>query len=161
MGLYPSYRLGLPLPQATSPKPINKVILVWGGSSSCGSAAIQLAVASGLTVVATASSRNHELVKSIGAKEVLDYADEGIVGKLVEVIKGTGMEFAGAVDAIAEDKTWRACAEVAKALGGGKMATFLPRGIENVPEGVEMCPGEWVLTFAMGESETHMRWNSQ
>jgi NADPH:quinone reductase-like Zn-dependent oxidoreductase len=142
MGLYPPTRLGLPLPQATNPKSVNKVLLVWGGSSSCGSTSIQLAVASGVTVIATASSRNHAFVRSVGASTVLDYADGGVIEKLVEAIKGTPGEFAGALDAIGEDKTWRACAEVVKALGGGRVATFLPRGIDNVPEGVEVCPGE-------------------
>ncbi|GBE80130.1 putative zinc binding dehydrogenase [Sparassis latifolia] len=140
MGLYPSTRLALPLPQPTKPKSINKVLLIWGGSSSTGSAAIQLAVASGVTVIATASSKNHGFVKGLGASAVLDYQDDKIIENLVEMIKGAGGEFAGALDAIAEEQTWRACAEVVKALGGGKVVSNLPTTFVDVPEGVEVLP---------------------
>ncbi|KAL6306662.1 putative zinc binding dehydrogenase [Sparassis latifolia] len=140
MGLYPSTRLALPLPQPTKLKSINKVLLIWGGSSSMGSAAIQLAVASGVTVIATASSKNHEFVKGLGASAVLDYHDDKITENLVETIKGAGGEFAGALDAIGEERTWRACAEVVKALGGGKVVSNLRTTFEGVPEGVEVLP---------------------
>ncbi|KIY44900.1 putative zinc binding dehydrogenase [Fistulina hepatica ATCC 64428] len=140
MGLYPSARLALPLPQPTKPKSANKVVLIWGGSSSTGSAAIQLAVASGVTVVATASSKNHGFVRGLGASAVLDYHDDKIIANLVETIKGAGGQFAGALDAIGEEQTWRACAEVVKALGGGKVVSNLPMAFKDVPEGVEVLP---------------------
>ena len=99
-----------------------------------------MAVASGVTVIATASSKNHEFVRMIGASAVLDYHDERITENLIEAIKEAGGNFVGAVDAIAEDATWRACAKVTKALGGGKVATFLPRlNLDGVPEGVQIC----------------------
>lgn len=142
MGLYPASRFGLPPPQATKPKSLNKVLLVWGGSSSTGSATVQLAVASGVTVIATASSKNHGFVKEIGASAVFDYHDDKIIETLAEAIKGEGGEIVGAVDAIAEEATWRACADVIKALGGGRVVSFRPRAFENVPEGVEVLPGE-------------------
>lgn len=151
MGLYPSYRFGLPFPRL-EPKPLNKILLVWGGSSSCGSAAIQLAVASGATVIATASAKNFEFVKSIGGSVVLDYHDEDIGEQLVEEVKKLALEFGGefkehfvgALDAIAEDgdKTWKACAQVVRKLGGGKVVTFWPMPrFEDCPEGVELLPG--------------------
>jgi NADPH:quinone reductase-like Zn-dependent oxidoreductase len=99
-------------------------------------------VASGLTVIATASSKNFEFVKSLGASVLLDYRDEKIKENLVAAVKHTGLEFAGAVDSIGEEQTCRACAEVVKALGGGKVTTVQPMGIENVPEGVEVLGGE-------------------
>jgi NADPH:quinone reductase-like Zn-dependent oxidoreductase len=145
MSLYPSYRLALPLPNPEpSPSSANKVILVWGGSSSTGSAAIQLAAASGVTVVSTASSKNHAFVKSIGATAVLDYNDTNITEKLVEVIKATGKEFAGAVDSIAGPPTFKACVDVVKALGGGKVVTNWPAipADWEVPEGIEASGGE-------------------
>jgi NADPH:quinone reductase-like Zn-dependent oxidoreductase len=142
MGLCPSNRLALPLPQPTKPKPIPKVLLVWGDSSSTGSAAIQLAVASGLTIVATASSKSHEFVKGLGATRVLDYRDERIKENLVTAIKETGFEFVGAVDAIGEEPTCRMCVEVTGALGGGKVATFMPQGIDSAPERVAVLGGK-------------------
>ncbi|RJE27595.1 Alcohol dehydrogenase GroES-like domain protein [Aspergillus sclerotialis] len=138
MGLYPTARLGLPLPQATRPEPLNKIILVWGGASSCGSAAVQLAVASGATVVSTASARNHEFVKSIGATAVLDYNNANAVDEMVSLIKETPGQFAGALDAIGSNETWRACAEIAKCLGGGRVATTLPGQVIHAADGVEI-----------------------
>ncbi|KAE8149635.1 chaperonin 10-like protein [Aspergillus avenaceus] len=138
MGIYPAGRLELPLPQATKPAPIGKVVLVWGGASSTGSAAIQLAVASGATVIATASKKNHEFVQSLGAAKVLDYKDETIIQDLAKAIQETPGTLAGALDAIGEDKTWRACADVLKALGGGRVVTNLPVGFTDIPEGVEV-----------------------
>lgn len=94
-GLYQSDGcLELALPTA-SPKKSGKTLLVWGGSSSVGTAAIQLAVASGVTVATTCSSRNQQLVEKLGAK-FFDYNSPSIVGDLVaELGKG---EFAGAYD---------------------------------------------------------------
>jgi NADPH:quinone reductase-like Zn-dependent oxidoreductase len=148
MGLYSSKRLALPLPQATNPKSINKTLLIWGAASSMGATTVQLAISSGLTVIATASSKNHEFVKSLGASAVLDYHDDDIVQKLVDTIRGAGGTFAGALDAIGEEPTWRACAEVVQALGGGMVASNLPHGFENVPKGVEIVGGEFNPRFS-------------
>lgn len=138
MGLYPTARLGLPLPQATKPEPLDKVILVWGGASSCGSAAIQLAVASGATVVSTASAKNHEFVKGVGATAVLDYNNANIVNDMVALIREMPGQFAGALDAIGSTETWGACAEIAKGLGGGRVATTLPGEVIHDVDGVKV-----------------------
>ncbi|ODM21236.1 hypothetical protein SI65_04289 [Aspergillus cristatus] len=136
MGLYPAGRLGLPLPQTFKPSPISKIVLIWGGSSSTGSAAIQLAVASGATVIATAFEKNHEFVKSLGVTTVLDYRKDTTIYDLIKAVKETPGDFVGALDAIGEDTTWRACAEVIKGLGGGHVVSNLPTGFTDVPEGV-------------------------
>lgn len=136
MGLYAPGRLGLPLPQTTKPESINKTVLVWGGAASCGSAAIQLAVASGATVISTASAKNHALVKSLGATAVLDYNNANIIDELVALIKETPGQFAGALDVIGVKQTWGACAEVVKALGGDRVVTTSPGGADV--DGVEV-----------------------
>lgn len=61
--------LGLPFPSADSPSS-GRTIVVWGGSSSVGALATQLAVASGVKVIATASEHNFEFCKKCGASEV-------------------------------------------------------------------------------------------
>ncbi|EFE41546.1 oxidoreductase, zinc-binding dehydrogenase family superfamily [Trichophyton verrucosum HKI 0517] len=50
-----------------------KTVLVYGGSTSVGTTAIQLLKLAGLRPIATCSPKNYELVKSYGAEEVFDY----------------------------------------------------------------------------------------
>ncbi|WP_425037865.1 NAD(P)-dependent alcohol dehydrogenase [Primorskyibacter sp. S187A] len=51
-------------------------VLILGGSGSLGTAAIQFAKALGARVTASASARNAELLTSLGADQVVDYACE-------------------------------------------------------------------------------------
>lgn len=90
-------RLALALPSA-APAAANKALLVWGASSSVGTAAVQLAVAAGYDVVATASPRNFDLVRGLGARAVVDYRDAGVVAVLVDELKKKGGDFVGAYD---------------------------------------------------------------
>lgn len=60
------------LPTAGSTKPI---VLIWGGGSSVGNVAIQLAHFLGFTVYATASPRHHARLQKLGADVVVDYSD--------------------------------------------------------------------------------------
>ncbi len=93
-GLFEKTTLALPFPQA-EPKDIGKTVLIWGGSSSVGSCAIQAAKAAGCKVAATASAHNLEYCKGIGADWAFDHKSEGIVEDVVEAL--TGCDFAGAV----------------------------------------------------------------
>ena len=60
-------------------KPTGKTVLIWGGSTSVGSNAIQLAVAAGYEVITTAGPRNFDLVRRLGAAEVFDYKSPTVV----------------------------------------------------------------------------------
>lgn len=94
-GLFQSSHLALDKP-STTPKKNGKKLLVWGASSSVGTSAVQLAVAAGYDVIATASEKNFGLVKSLGATAVFDHRSPTIVADLVaELKKG---EFVGAYD---------------------------------------------------------------
>ena len=127
-GLFKECMLGLRLPgteidisgharQGTG----SPTILVWGGSSSVGSTAIQLLSGSHYTVVTTASPSNVDYCKSLGATHVVDYHTDDVTKKLTELMKGNIL--AGAYDAIGSDTTVRQCATVLKACGGGKIAS--------------------------------------
>ncbi len=48
-------------------------VLIHGGAGGVGSIAVQLAKARGAHVIATASARNHEFLRSLGADETIDY----------------------------------------------------------------------------------------
>lgn len=50
-------------------------LFIAGGSGAIGSLAIQIAVARGYTVVASASPQNHDYMRSLGASQVVDYHD--------------------------------------------------------------------------------------
>jgi NADPH:quinone reductase-like Zn-dependent oxidoreductase len=69
---------------STQPDPTlkDKKVLVWGGSSSVGAFAVQLAVHAGYTVVSTASPHNHDLVRSLGAAGVFDHSGADVVQKI-------------------------------------------------------------------------------
>jgi NADPH:quinone reductase-like Zn-dependent oxidoreductase len=67
--------LKLPEPLGTSASLLKNPVLISGGSTSVGLYAIQFAKLSGLYVIATASRRNFDLVRSLGADVVVDYAD--------------------------------------------------------------------------------------
>ncbi|MET3135375.1 NADPH:quinone reductase-like Zn-dependent oxidoreductase [Oxalobacteraceae bacterium GrIS 1.11] len=51
-------------------------ILVHGAGGAVGSIVVQLAKQRGLHVIATASAKDHELLKSLGADQVIDYRTE-------------------------------------------------------------------------------------
>lgn len=66
-------------------------VLIHGGAGALGSVAVQLAKAHGLHVIATASGKGVDLVKSLGADEVIDYRQQPFqdVVKRVDVVLDT------------------------------------------------------------------------
>ncbi|KAK8212234.1 zinc-binding oxidoreductase-like protein CipB [Phyllosticta capitalensis] len=130
-GLYQSDALALPLP-SLSPQPSPKSVLIWGGSSSVGSTAIQLAHASGVHVITTASARNADYVRSLGADVVLDYGAGDVEAAVVAEIgkaEAAGKAFAGIYDAISHPETTKAAASIAAKAGlksDTKVITTLP-----------------------------------
>jgi NADPH:quinone reductase-like Zn-dependent oxidoreductase len=128
--------MGLPLPSLDS-KPVGKSILVYGGSSAAGLMAIQVAAASGVTVFATASPRNFDLVKSAGAVSVFDYKSDTLVNDIVRAATEQGDEFVGIFDAISIPETFSHDLEVLAKLGGKHLACSHPPPTEGVPEGVK------------------------
>jgi NADPH:quinone reductase-like Zn-dependent oxidoreductase len=65
-----------------------KKLLVYGASGSIGSAAVQLAKHFGVDVTAVCNTKNVELVRSLGATEVIDYLQEDFTknGETYDVI---------------------------------------------------------------------------
>lgn len=70
--LYQSLQLPWPAVPAPEEEEAGSV-LIYGGSSSMGTLAVQYAKLSGCKVVSTASPANFALVKAMGADEVFDY----------------------------------------------------------------------------------------
>ena len=86
-GLFQKDQLGLQYPSASA-KPTGKTLLVWGGSTSVGCNAIQLAVAAGYEVFTTCSPKNFDYVKKLGASQAFDYNSKTVVTDLVHVFDG-------------------------------------------------------------------------
>ncbi|WIB68413.1 zinc-binding alcohol dehydrogenase family protein [Curtobacterium sp. MCBD17_035] len=84
-GLYEPDQLGLAGP-SLDPEPRRAVVLVWGASTSVGCNAVQLARASGYDVLGTASDRNHDLVRGLGAEQVFDYHDPDAERRITDAI---------------------------------------------------------------------------
>lgn len=78
-----------------------------------------MAVAAGLTVATTASPRNYELVKSLGATHVFDHNDSNVINNILKVLKPGDV----VLDCIGYGDCQDQCAEVLSKLGGGKLPT--------------------------------------
>lgn len=79
--------LNLNLPTLDA-EPTGKVIVIWGGSTSVGSNTIQLARAAGFEVITTASPKNFDFVKKLGASQVFDYNSPTVKDDLITAVKG-------------------------------------------------------------------------
>jgi len=96
-------KFNIPLFSAAKPTPSrDQFLLVWGAASSVGLYAIQLAKLAGFTVIATASPRNFEYVRSLGASHVLDYTKDNAVEDIISI---TGGKLQYAMDCISSETT--------------------------------------------------------
>jgi NADPH:quinone reductase-like Zn-dependent oxidoreductase len=94
-GLFQQDHLALPLPTigppdrgqpASGPPNRHETVLVWGASTSVGSNAVQLARSAGYRVIATASPRNFDYVRSLGAAAAADYHRRGAVDEIIDAL---------------------------------------------------------------------------
>ena len=122
----------------------SKVLIIWGGSSSVGASAIQLASAAGYTVVGIASKRNFELMRTCGVSECLDYNDEGIVDHVCEFVSSNKLELAGVAAVMAfQPDVIKNCGIIASRLPGNKFVSTalarhaMPEPKDLMPEGVQ------------------------
>ncbi|KAK7466230.1 hypothetical protein VKT23_004957 [Stygiomarasmius scandens] len=90
----------LPSPENPTTVPID--LLVWGGSTSVGHFVIQLAKLGGMRVIATASPKHFDRLKSLGADETFDYRDPEVAQKIRAYTNG---KLQHAVDCISEGST--------------------------------------------------------
>lgn len=130
--LFKKETLAIPLP-STSAKDSGKSVLVWGGSSSVGASAIQLAVGAGLKVVAVAGKHNLDKVKELGASEVFDHSSSTVAEDVIKALEGT--QYMGVCDCIGTPPAAEAWSPIYKKLGG-RYGTVMPEP-KGVPEGIE------------------------
>jgi len=118
-GLFQRDYLALRYPAAT-PQPTGETLLVWGGATSVGSNAIQLAVAAGYAVITTASPRNFAYVRELGASRAFDYRSTTVVRDVIAAF--TGKTSAGAL-AIGTGSA-EPCLEIVRACAGKKFVAL-------------------------------------
>ena len=112
-------------------------ILVWGGSTSVGCAAIQLARAVGLRVITTASKQNFDLCKDIGAQQVFDRKSGSVVDEIVAALRGRVL--VGALNAVGTPDTLQACIDIIVSTESKKIvATTLPAEEAVAQKGVKV-----------------------
>ncbi|KAM0264411.1 hypothetical protein ACHAPA_008337 [Fusarium lateritium] len=147
--------MGLNLPKAgIETNSTGKLVLVWGGSSSVGSNAIQTLKAAGYIVATTASERNHGMMREMNVDYAFDYNQYDIADEMIETLSGGG-EFAGVYCAIYSESAIQACARIADKLGGKKqVGTVMPPGLPipgDLPDDVEILINDRVQ---FGSTET-------
>lgn len=117
--------LALDKPGTAHPDDLNvpnhprKVVLVWGGSTSVGCNAIQLAKAAGYDVIATSSPHNFEYMHMLGASTTFSYKSETVVQDITKVLSQKTV--AGAI-AIGNGST-EACMDILSKTRGTKFVT--------------------------------------
>ncbi|KAF5026077.1 hypothetical protein F66182_1869 [Fusarium sp. NRRL 66182] len=112
-------------------------ILIWGGSSSVGQYAIQIAALYGFEVVTICSPRNFHLVKALGATHAFDYNDLDVVRS----IKSATPELRYVFDTIGDKKS-SVLASQAIHEDSGTLCTVRPdkRFTENVTRQTKVTP---------------------
>lgn len=110
-GLYQSLELPWPTQPASTPFPV----LIYGGATATGTLAIQFAKLSGLTVFATSSPHNFDLLKSYGADHVFDYKSPTVGA---DIRKATDDNLQHVFDTISYDSTAKIAAEAISSKGG-------------------------------------------
>ncbi|EIW60399.1 GroES-like protein [Trametes versicolor FP-101664 SS1] len=128
-------RLGLVEPPAKVSG--NEWVFIYGGSSAVGHFAIQLAKVAGYNVATTASPRNFDLVKSLGADAAFDYRDQEVVAKIKQA---TGDSVTKALDAISDKDSQRISAEVLAPAGGKVVLVSGPEPGATERKDVEFIP---------------------
>lgn len=118
-GLFQRDHLGLRYPSA-SPVSTGETVLVWGGSTSVGSNAIQLAVAAGYRVVTTAAPHNAEYVRELGASAVFDYRSRSVVADVAQALQGGRIAGALAIGTGSAE----ACVQVVRACQGNRFVSI-------------------------------------
>jgi len=146
--LYNPSRLRLVEPPSTVS--LETWVLIYGGSTSVGQFAIQLAHLSGYKVATVAGSHNHALVRSLGADAVFDYRSSDVVSQIKEA---TGDELHFAFDTQSTEGTQSLTVKMLGP-GPGKLLLIGPpnEGAQKLRPDVEMQ--HTLIYTALGRSFT-------
>jgi NADPH:quinone reductase-like Zn-dependent oxidoreductase len=150
-GLFLQETLNLRLPTSSVQEPAGKLLLVWGGASSVGLNAIQLAVAAGYEVITTASPKNFDYVTRFGASQVFDYKSPTIVSELINAAKGKTI--VGVFDAVG-GASFAPAVQFVQGTAGAKIVVTAAVGFPQPPEGIVMKQTQsyWIKDTFVGKA---------
>ena len=134
-GMFQEDFLHLQLPTEPRAASARQTLIVWGGSSSVGSNAIQLAVAAGYEVITTASPKNFNYVTRLGASQVFDYSSPTVTEDIVQATEGKIL--AGAIDCIGVSAT-AACVDILSRSQGKKFVATVKGEFAPPPGGIQV-----------------------
>ncbi|KAI5918857.1 chaperonin 10-like protein [Camillea tinctor] len=98
-GLFNALGFGFPAADIQGDDPKDRPILIWGGATSVGIVAIQLAKAAGFSpIFTTASSKNHATLKEYGATKCFDYNSPSVLEDIKAAAKSLNITLSAAFD---------------------------------------------------------------
>jgi NADPH:quinone reductase-like Zn-dependent oxidoreductase len=140
------------IPKSDASKTERECLLIWGGSTVTGQFAIQIAVQSGLEVIAVTSSKTQALAESLGAHTVV-VRDGKTNDEIVELIRAVGGDrITRALDLVGNDTAPFSL----QALSKSKHCLFAPLAMmktQPVPDNVEVLNVE-MKQFVNDKSST-------
>jgi NADPH:quinone reductase-like Zn-dependent oxidoreductase len=137
--LSPVHAGAVPIAGLTAHETLNKVlqvrtgetVLITAAAGGVGHLAVQIAAGLGAHVVATASRRNHEFLRGLGAQTLIDYAHE-------DVVAAVRAKWPAGVDKVLNGVTGEAARQAVRALRKGGRMVDLPGELSDIPPGVEV-----------------------
>ncbi|EED22672.1 zinc binding dehydrogenase, putative [Talaromyces stipitatus ATCC 10500] len=135
--------MGLQLPTCPPQKTTGETLVIWGGASCVGS--------NGYEVITTASPKNFDYVKNLGADQVFDYSSPTVADDIVDALKGKLL--AGILDSIGFSAT-QFCLDIAHRSRGFKFVSTTKPRFPNPPEGVQIkhVRGDALVANSLGKS---------
>jgi len=135
------FGLGVPfdfLPAPSTPVSGVKTVLVLGGASSVGAAAVQLLhIAGGYNILATSSSKHFDNIKNLGASHVFDYKSASAIDEIRKVAPNGINAIFDAVNSVPLNTSFLTLFEGAETKILASLTTGVDVKAEDVPEGVQ------------------------
>ncbi|KAH6694289.1 alcohol dehydrogenase GroES-like domain-containing protein [Leptodontidium sp. MPI-SDFR-AT-0119] len=151
-------RLGLGKPSLEGSATVkDKKVLVYGGSSSVGSLAVQYVAQAGYTAITTSSPKNNAFVSKLGAAKIVDHTqDKDAVIKALVAEGPYDLVF----DTISLPTSTAITGQVVVAQGGGELHVTLPTfgGPETLPTNVTRVFESWSASLFEEKNKGLAEW---
>ncbi|KAM0350628.1 hypothetical protein ACHAPU_003114 [Fusarium lateritium] len=148
-------KLERPVP-GEEPKSQGKRVLIYGGTSSIGSLAVQYLTQAGYEVVTTFSPKHKDFVSKLGASKIIDHTQES--ESLIKDLAAAG-PYDIVLDTISTGDTAKLNGEVVAAHGGDSVYALQPSfGPETLPAGITRKFEGWSLVLGKEENAELLEW---